>query len=479
MRPLPIRLRLFLWYFALFATASSVLSLASWWMLQSSVKAAEYHELQERAEDVQSLLTHEAPYETIDGLRQKLADIYSLKDDGKWLQILDQDGNWVYRSKRMEQENPPLPQPSQLPPAGVLSHFHQGTRFVQTLGYPIHAGGRSYSVQTGLALNKSMVLLHQFGMDLLFLTPAVIVMAALGGYWMSRKALAPVALLATEARRIHDRNLETRLPVPAAKDEISDLSETLNQMLERIDRAFASVRAFTGNASHELRTPLSLLRAEIEVALYRHREGEEYRATLDRLHEETIRMTNLVDNMLSLARADVGAEALALNPIHLSTLLQKVEQAWNKPLQLGMIDFRIEADEQDVCFLGDLTSLLRLMSILMENAIKFTPSGGSVNLRANLVGNSLILSVSDTGIGIATKDLPRIFDRFYRGSQPAHQGPRGSGLGLALGKWIADRHGTELIVRSEEGRGSTFSIELNLIKPAAQAEQLAGTRAAD
>ncbi len=144
---------------------------------------------------------------------------------------------------------------------------------------------RLYSVQTGLALNKSMVLLRTFGAGLLVLTPVTIVLAALGGYWMSRKALRPVALLAAEARKINDRSLHTRFPVPAARDEVSDLSMTLNQMLERIDKAFASVRAFTGNASHELRTPIALIRTEIEVALYRPRETQEYRETLNRLHE--------------------------------------------------------------------------------------------------------------------------------------------------------------------------------------------------
>jgi signal transduction histidine kinase len=248
-------------------------------------------------------------------------------------------------------------------------------------------------VQTGLALNKSMALLQRFGLDLLFLTPAVILAAAWAGHWMSRKALQPVALLTAEARRIHDRNLDTRLPVSEADDEISDLSKTLNQMLERIDRAFASVRAFTGNASHELRTPISLLRAEIEVALYRQRDGEEYRATLSRLHQETVRMTNLVENLLSLARADGGADAIPLEKIQLKALFQKVEQAWNKSMDLALIDFRIEAPTDAVAFLGDPTSVLRLISILLENARKYTPSGGSVTLSGTLTGGSVLFSV--------------------------------------------------------------------------------------
>lgn len=465
MKALPIRMRLSLWYFAMFATAGCLLSIASWWMLRRTVDSTEMHDLQERAEDVQLLLAHENPGKTAADLTREFTEIYSIKDDGKWLQVLDQDGNWIYRSKRMVAENPRLPLPGLLPTEGTLAEFHQGTRFVRILAYPITVRERKYSVQTGIALNKSMVLLNSFRADLLLLTPAVILLAALGGHWMSRKALRPVALLAAEARRITVRNLDTRLPVPNARDEISDLSHTLNQMLERIDNAFASVRAFTGNASHELRTPISLLRTEIEVALYRPRKPEEYRATLSRLHEETIRMTNLAEGLLSLARADGGAEALTMVPIELDSLFEKISHAWKKSMQLALIDFRVEIQSRDVAILGDPASVSRLLSILLENACKFTSPGGSVVLTAALAGGSVVLSVLDTGIGIPADDIPRIFDRFYRGAQTDLPNSRGSGLGLALGKWIAERHGTHLVVESEPGRGSRFSFSLERVVP--------------
>jgi heavy metal sensor kinase len=460
MRELPIRVRLSLWYFAMFATAACLLSSASWWMLRRSVDTTEYNDLKERAEDIQLLLAHEDPSRSLDELRDDFTAIYSIKDDGKWLQVIDQDGNWLFRSKRMMIENPPLPMPDHLPVQGSIAEFHQGTRYVQVLAYPITVRGRRYSVQTGIALNKSMALLTNFGADLLMLTPAVVLLAALGGYWMSKKSLQPVALLTAEARRIHDRNLDTRLPVPAANDELSDLARTLNQMLERIDKAFASVRAFTGNASHELRTPISLLRTEIEVALLRPREGEEYRATLSHLQEETIRLTNLAENLLSLARADGGAEAVALVPIELKELFQRISHTWKQAMQLALIDFRVEIQIDNLFVLGDPASITRLLSILLENACKFTPAGGLVVLKATVVEEKVLLSVRDTGIGISTSDIHRIFDRFYRGAQPDMQTSRGSGLGLALGKWIAERHGTQLDVESIPGEGSCFSFLL-------------------
>jgi signal transduction histidine kinase len=277
---------------------------------------------------------------------------------------------------------------------------------------------------------------------------------------MSRRALRPVAVLTAEARHINDRNLDIRLPVPNAKDEISDLSCTLNQMLERIDKAFASVRTFTGNASHELRTPISLLRTEIEVALYRPRDAEEYRAVLGRLHEETVRMTSLVENLLSLARSDGGAETILLAPIRVNDLFRQMNEVWKSTMNQAMLDFRVEALEENLIVLGDEHLIPRLLSILLENASKYTPPGGSVKLCAAVAGTRIALSVEDTGIGIAPQHKARIFDRFYRAAPAGKPIPAGSGLGLALGKWIAECHGTELCVESDPGCGTRFSFGL-------------------
>jgi heavy metal sensor kinase len=460
MTRLPIRIRLTLWYFAMFASAATLLCVASLWMLERSVDQSEYHDLQERAEDVQLVLSHADAGRTPLQLAADLAEIYEVKDDGKYLQVLDDQGNWIFRSGRMVAQNPGLGTPGSLSAAGTVAQFHQGTRYVKTLAYPIVAHGKRYSVQTGMALNKSMVLVSSFRDNLLLLAPIVILLAAVGGHVMSRKALRPVTELASQARRINDRNLDIRVPVPRAKDEISDLSRTLNQMLERIDKAFATVRTFTGNASHELRTPISLLRTEIEVALLRPRKNEEYRAILERLHEETIRMTTLVEGLLALARADGGAETIALAPIRVSNLFHRINEIWTSGMTQAMLDFRLEAPSQDITLLADADGAVRLLSILLENAIKYTPPGGTVKVCAEVEQERAILSVLDTGIGIAPEHLALIFDRFYRASPRSEAIPQGSGLGLSLARWIAERHGTELCVESTPGSGSRFSFSL-------------------
>jgi heavy metal sensor kinase len=460
MRALPIRLRLTLWYCAMFAAAAVLLSVSSWWMLRRSLMATEYHELQERAEDVQLLLKQLGPHATLGSLQHKFSEIYQIKDDGKYLQIMDQDGNWLYRSKRMIDEGLRLEAPGDLPQQGTVVEFHQGTRYVMALAYAIHVNGRSYSVQTGIALNKSMALLSAFGTQLLLLTPAVLVVAAIGGHFMSRKALAPVAAIATEARRINDRNLDVRLPIAQTKDEIAHLSETLNQMLARVESGVRSIRDFTANAAHELRTPLALIRTEVEVALSKPRAAQEYREACEQVQMETVRMAGLIDSLLILARADAGMEALRFEGVDANRLAIEMGEKWKTAMRLVFLDFNVETAQEQTFVRGDLNALQRLLTILLDNAVRYTQPGGAVRLRVSREGSLVLFTVRDTGIGIALQHQPRIFDRFYRVDRTRGNTSRGSGLGLALAKWITEKHDTTISLESAIGEGSCFSFAL-------------------
>jgi heavy metal sensor kinase len=461
MKPLPIRLRLTLWYCAMFAAAGVLLSVSNWWMLKRSLKATEYHELQERAEDVQLLLMQLGPHASVESLQQRFAEIYQIKDDGKYLQVLDQDGHWIYRSRRMIDEGLLPGTPGLLPPEGTLVEFHQGTRFVLALTYPIHTNGRAYSVQTGITLNKSMVLLSAFGQKLLLLTPAVLILAAAGGHFMSRKALAPVAAIATEARRINDRNLDIRLPISPTKDEISDLSQTLNQMLERVESGVRSIRDFTANAAHELRTPLALIRTEVEVALsMTSRSAEEYREACQHVQLESVRMTGLIDGLLMLARVDSGNETLCFELIEANQLVRQLGEKWKTSMLQALLDFHLELTPEPVFISGDGDSLQRLLTILLDNALHYTQPGGSVNLCVACEDNRVLFTVTDTGIGIAPEHQTRVFDRFYRVDRTRGCTFRGAGLGLALARWIAEKHGTTLSLKSTVGEGSSFRFGL-------------------
>jgi len=455
---LPIRMRLTLWYFAMFASAATLLCGVSLWMLQRSVDVTEYHDLQERAQDVRAVLGHLGPDLTLDQINKEFSLVYEWKDDGKFLQVQEENGDWLYRSKRMIAQKLETQVISDLPKEGRTSDLNTGSHRIRILSYPIEVRGKRYLVQTGISLQKSAALLTNFRVRLLLLMPMVIVLAGIGGHLMSRKALRPIAILATETRRINERNLDIRLPVSPVKDEISDLSQTLNEMLERIDKAFVSVRTFTGNASHELRTPVSLLRTEIEVALYRPRDPDEYRAILRRLHEETVHMTCLVENLLSLARAEAGAEMVALAPIRLGALFRETTGAWKTAMALAKLTFSIEVQESDLIVMGDFQGIKRLLSILLENACKYTPPGKWVILRATAANGHVDISVHDSGIGIDPAFHDKVFERFFRVENGGSTS--GAGLGLALAKWIAQRHGSQLLIESFPGQGSCFSFRL-------------------
>ncbi len=456
MKQLPLRLRLTLWYCAIFTAAAVLLSVSSWWMLRVSLASAEYHTLQEHADDVQVLLAELGPGAGRAMTQQKFEEVYRGKDDGKYLQVLDQDGKWIYRSRRMVEQGLQLATPERLTPEGALLEFHQGARYVLALTYAIHANGRAYSVETGIALNKSITLLTTFGERLLLLTPAVLLMAAVGGHFMSRKALRPVAALAAEARRINDRNLDIRLPVVANGDEIAHLTETLNQMLERVELGIRSTREFVANASHELRTPLALIRTEVEVALSKPRSAEQYRETCEQVQMDSARVTGLIDGLLMLARADAGSEPLRFLPLDANQLAVQVGAKWKTAMHHALLDFSVVQASTQASISGDASSLERLLAILLDNALRYTPPGGSVQMEVACEQNRVMFTVRDSGIGIAPEHQSRIFDRFYRANRTHGGNSCGAGLGLALAKWIADKHDVSLMLESGAGRGSSF-----------------------
>ena len=463
MRQLPIRIRLTLWYSVMFATAALLLSSTSWWMLRRTIDATTRQDLEERIDDIRMQLQQfGAPPGSL-STQQRFDTIYHYRDDGKWLQIQDQDGHWVYRSSRMVVlgDSAPL---SRTLSKGSSIEFTQGTRHVCALIRLVSIGERYYTVQTGASINKQQVLLEHFGLGLLLLTPVVLIVAILAGHIMSRKALTPVALIATEARRISDRNLDQRLPVSAANDELSELSLTLNSMLARIDAGFRSVREFTANASHELRTPLARLRTEIDIALLRPRSADEHTDTLQHLQETTIDMTTLIDTLLTLARRESGSDSLNLAAVNLESVIQRTLDDWYPITAHLGIDLRREGDEafrsSPLIVRADGPSLQRLMNIWMDNACKFTERGGRIAVIAELRGDKVILGLEDSGIGIPLDQQRRVFERFYRiqGDRGKHQ--RGSGLGLSLAAWIAAEHNTEIDLHSSPGKGARFQIAL-------------------
>jgi signal transduction histidine kinase len=182
---------------------------------------------------------------------------------------------------------------------------------------------------------------------------------------------------------------------------------------------------------------------------------------------ETVRMTGLIDSLLLLARADAGMEALRFEPVDGNRLSLQVGEKWKTAVRLAFLDFTVETAEEPVWVIADVNGLQRLLTILLDNAVRYTQPGGSVYLRVGRQDDRVLFTVQDTGIGIAPEHQPRVFDRFYRVDRTRGSTSRGSGLGLALAKWIAEKHGTVLLVESSVGQGSSFGFALPLLIGAA------------
>lgn len=461
--PLPIRIRLALWYSLVFATTLLALGFASLWMVHRAVNELEAEELQQRVRSVRRFLEASPPNEAFAQLHDSIAAAYDVSHGNKWLQVIDGQGKWLYRSPHVASVYPTLALPQEAPKEGRYFTYVAESIHVRALIEPISVRGVTYTVQTGLTLDKTLGILSDFGAQLFAMTGIGLIVSSLAGYFMSRKALSPIAAIAAEAQRINDKNLNSRMPELGTRDELASLSNTLNQMLGRIEAGYRSVRSFTANAAHELRTPVALTHAEAEVALAFPRDAKYYRATCENVLKNSARMGRLIDQLLTLARADAGVHNLQFEILNLSDLIEESACEWLKRFADAGINFTSESDSAEFWTEADYMSLKRLVGILLENAWRYTPSGQSVKLSLSESiddqGSPLAeIRVTDTGIGIQREDQSHIFERFYRVASPIHGDFAGSGLGLALGQWIAERHKTAIELTSAPGKGSSFSI---------------------
>jgi heavy metal sensor kinase len=315
------------------------------------------------------------------------------------------------------------------------------------------------SLELALSLAETESTLSEFDR---FVAGGVIVflfLAVVGSLFLSRQALRPVAESIRTAKRLDPKNLSERLPQTGAGDELDELAGTINALLDRLAAYHAQVIRFTADASHELRSPLGAMRAAVEVALQRPRCIEEYRDVLASLGEQCERLTSLVNGLLLLARADAGEVLVRREAVDLSALAEEAAEMYEPLGEERGTAFRWECPP-GVLVLGDAQRLRQLVTNLVDNAMKFTPAGGSVTLQVQQVGREAVLTVADTGVGIASEHLPHIFERFYQ-ADPARSSS-GSGLGLGICRWIVEAHGGAITAASNDGVGTTFTVRIPL-----------------
>jgi heavy metal sensor kinase len=330
---------------------------------------------------------------------------------------------------------------------------------VRILTMPVTRNGRLVNlIQVGIPLRRTHEALNRYLRTLLALIPLGLGLATMGGALVARQALSPVVAMSRTARRITAEDLAERIPARGAGDELDHLAQTLNAMLVRLEAAFVQVRRFAADAAHELRTPLTALRGELEVGLRADRPAGEYRRVLQSALEGVERLVRLAEDLLVLSRATAGGMVRS-GPVDLEALVLGGLDAGARLAQGRGVTVRLGAVAPAVVR-GDAVALERALLNLVDNAVRYTPSGGRVELSAGPTDGWVEISVQDSGPGIAPADVERAFEPFVRLEAGRAKEPAGTGLGLAITRSIVAAHGGTVTLESSPGAGSRFTIRL-------------------
>jgi len=459
MKRLSIGLRLTLWYVAIFALAQTVFGITMWYTLRHNRYELMDQDLRGQVEDLQRFLESQPADASEEKLQEELTETSVLEHAGDYLQVCGEQGVILYRAALLEQLGIPPIRPTALKGARYEDRRLAGEpyRFVMQ---NLTAHGHTYTVQTGLPAEEALEILDFFRRNLLLMAPLVLLVAAGVGYWLSHRALAPVDTITRTARQIGGQNLSLRLDSIATGDELQRLSDTLNEMLARIEASFLRVTQFTADASHELRTPVALMRTEAELALRKSRSEEEYRDALGHILKQAEETSVLIEELLSLARKDAGRETLDLRPVDLSVLLESAVRDW-KPVAVSRNLKLVEpVHSESHTVLADAPALRRVVHILLDNAFKYTPPPGTIEVLLDSSAEAESIKVRDSGIGISAEDQARVFERFYRVDKARSREMGGTGLGLAIAQWIVEQHRGTIRVHSVPGQGSLFQVSL-------------------
>lgn len=467
MRRLSIGVRLTLWYLAIFALAQILFGAGMWFILRHNLYDLVDDGLEVQVDDLKNFLQSQPKDRPIAKVQEELNEMYSIEHSGDYLEVYAENNQLIYRSAFLQGHPSALVPPDQVKRPIERSRRIDGRPF-RFLFQKLQVNGHVYTVQMGAPADDAVETLHDFRSYLFMFAPLLLLVAAGGGYWLSRRALSPVDALVRTARQVSGTNLSSRLQKLETGDELQRLSDTLNEMLDRIESAFQRITQFTADASHELRTPVSLIRTEAELALRRSRGEAEYKESLRHILLEAERTTALIEQLLSMARADSGRETLHFEPVDLRQTLGSVVSGWQQMATIRNLQFSSSldvppSDAPDFSVMGDETLLRRLADILLDNAFKYTPSPGSVHLSLEPQGESAVIRVQDSGVGIAEEEQGKIFERFYRVDKARSRALGGAGLGLAIAQWIVTQHGGSIRVESRPGQGATFRVELPMI----------------
>ncbi len=442
--------RLTLWFTSAFAVAMIALGVAIWLIVRQSLYYAIDDGLRDRVEGIRRFIEDHESRLLLDEIKEEF------RAHGDFFQVVDERGQVIHRGDALAGAVlEPLPGDA----APTFTDSDLGGEPLRFLAQPVAVNGQRFTIEAAESLGALQQGLRNAAWLLAATVPVALLLAAAGGYWLSRRALAPVDRITATARVIGAQNLAQRLDVASTDDELARLSRTLNDMIARLETAFQKITRFTADASHELRTPLAVMRTTAEVALRAPR-GDEQSAALEHIVAEIERTSQLVENLLLIAKADSGAAELNRRRIDIVAAVREACTEAEVLARVKGLELTTQLPAGGILVHGDRDALRRLFLILLDNAVKYTPTGGSLTVAVRSQEGAVVGTVRDSGIGIAPEHLPYVFDRFYRVDRARSRADGGAGLGLAIGRWIAEAHGGRITVESESSHGSSFHVHL-------------------
>lgn len=459
-----LRARLTFWYLFTLALTLGLFTALLYLALSRTLQRHHDDELFEQAMGLADVLSGrpltEAPIaEAIEGSRAT----------SRFVMIRDNRGELLYRSPVLQFAEPNIGLHEVL--IHAAAHGAQEPQFftamlersgpVRFVCVPLNPASSAY-LQLGNPLGDVPTTLESVLWACLGLVPLVLVLTSFGGWMIARRALAPMRSIDATLQAIQATDLSKRIDTRPADEELARLKTTLNQLLDRLDRAFVSLREFAGDVSHQLQTPLTVLHGSLDDALKAEGRPDADQRLLEDLAEEIRDMSAIVSGLRDLALADASSPVDRREAVDLSeTVHEAVEiiSALGEPRQVSVTS-RVEPG---IKTRGDKTRLKQVALNLGDNAVKYTPAGGRVTVDLSTESREAVLRVTDSGMGIAAKHLPHVFDRFYR-IDSARIGTEGTGLGLAIVKRIVEVHGGTVDAQSRVGAGSTFTVRLPLVQ---------------
>ncbi len=450
MKGMTLRARIALWSVAVVTGALTLFGAGAAWSLQREL----LENLDRQIRDGAAAFAAELEEQRVDWNRRQKTESFSEEDLPRfpYVEVKDARQHLLYRSPALGgAEIFPTSHPNR--PYEVRAN---GRRIRFAL---FHRNGVTFALGKDLqSVDEALAgLLRAYLLTL----PLVALVVGAGGWWVAHRAVAPVRTIAAQAEKISASDLDQRLPEPAAEDEISHLTRVLNQMFHRLERSFAQVTRFTSDASHELKTPLTLLRAEAESVLASPSAGEAEQELAADVIAQCSRLTQIVDGLLFLSRAEDRRLDLECTPVDLAALVRELTEDAEIMAAEAKLTLRSELAE-DVIAPGDAPLLRRSVMNLIDNAIKYNRPGGTVILSAARENGNAVVSVRNTGPGLAEESREQVFDRFYRGDLSHHREPPGHGLGLSIAREVARAHGGDVVLGESNAEWTEFSLRLPL-----------------